>query len=64
MIRIVGPHFVAGVDLDHGKVVKTAPILRYMLGWDRLKVISYCMTSGWKWQEYAGSSIKGRSSQV
>ena len=51
MIRIVAPHFVAGVEIglrDDFVVVRAAPILNYMLGWRVYRVLSYC--SGKRWE--------------
>lgn len=58
MIRIVAPHFVAGVDLSVQSVperstvqlwmvVHAAPILNYMRGWSKDKVLIYCARKGW-----------------
>lgn len=54
-VWIDAPHFCAGVELFDGKVVKTAPILKYMMGWDVNKVTSYCgritrKKKKWKWE--------------
>jgi hypothetical protein len=48
MIRIVAPHFVAGVILEDGHVTKTAPIVAYMYGWDEDLVRFYCAKQGWQ----------------
>lgn len=55
MVRIEAPHFCAGVELRDNKVVKVAPILKYMRGWEVSRVTSYCdrVTSKkkkWKWE--------------
>ena len=42
MVRIEAPHFCAGVELRDNKVVKVAPILKYMRGWEVSRVTSYC----------------------
>jgi hypothetical protein len=52
MIRIVAPHFVAGVvfnEIERGTVVQAAPIVRYMLGWNAARVKSYCKQKRWTW---------------
>lgn len=49
LVRIVAPHFVAGVDAEDGRVVRAAPILRYMLDWDGVRVAGYCAQKGWAW---------------
>jgi hypothetical protein len=47
LIRIEAPHFVAGVELEDNKVVRGAPILSYMRGWSRIRVVSYCHSKRW-----------------
>lgn len=49
LIRIVAPHFVAGVELDkNGHVIFAAPILRYMMGWHLDRISGYCLRKGWQ----------------
>ena len=45
--RITAPHFCAGLECKNGFVFGTAPILHYMLGWTRDKVMRYCAQKGW-----------------
>lgn len=40
--------FCAGVELKGSIVVKTAPILKYMLGWSVERVYSYARNRGWE----------------
>jgi hypothetical protein len=47
MIRITAPHFTAGVVFQDDIVVKAAPILNYMRGWNRFKVEAYCIKKKW-----------------
>lgn len=49
-VRIVAPHFVAGLVYDDcaNKVVEAAPILKYMLNWNRVMVKRYCGWKKWK----------------
>lgn len=49
MIIIDAPHFHAAVVIDDRtlRVVRAAPILRYMIGWDRQRVIAYAAKHGW-----------------
>lgn len=49
LVRIVAPFFVAGIEAQDGRVVRAAPILRYMRGWDGARVASYCASRGWDW---------------
>lgn len=51
MIRIEAPHFVAAVVLDDfSKVIRAAPIVRYMLGWHMTGVMGYCRKKGWAYE--------------
>jgi hypothetical protein len=50
IIIISAPHFVAGVCLDNDVAVRSAPILRYMIGWDFTKIESYVARKNWKWE--------------
>lgn len=49
LLRIVAPHFVAGVVLDDGRVVETAPILKYMKGW-RLRLLYWYAVTHKQWR--------------
>ncbi len=44
MLRIVAPHFVAGI-VRGGAV---APIISYMKGWTFRQIMDYCTRKGWK----------------
>jgi hypothetical protein len=44
-------YFCAGVVFKFSVVTKAAPILHYMVGWPRSKIIAYCNKKGWKYQE-------------
>jgi len=48
LVRIKAPHFVAGVVLLDDCVIRVAPILKYMTGWNRRKIEMYCEKKGWK----------------
>lgn len=50
LVRIVAPHFVAGIEASSGRVVNAAPILRYMIGWDARRVADYCARKAWEWE--------------
>lgn len=48
LVRIVAPHFVAGViGQRNGAVITAAPIVRYMVGWTGDQVAAYCSRKGW-----------------
>lgn len=49
LIRIVAPHFVAGVIARGGVIVEAAPIVRYMLGWDGRRFAAYCRRQQWEY---------------
>jgi len=52
LIRIVAPHFVAGIILDdYDFVCETAPILHYMLSWSYNEVKRHCVHRGWTYEE-------------
>lgn len=42
-LRIIAPHFVAGVVVGG----RAAPILSYMQGWDRARILGYCRSKRW-----------------
>lgn len=46
-LRIVAPHFTAGVDLVDDVVLLTAPILKHMMGWTYQRVVNYCQLKQW-----------------
>lgn len=50
LIIVTAPHFVAGVCLRDDIVVRAAPILRYMIGWDFPRIEQYVARKGWNWQ--------------
>jgi hypothetical protein len=47
LASIDAPYFLAGIVLRDDRVIVTADILRYMRGWSRDRVRSYCSTKGW-----------------
>ncbi len=49
LIRIVSPHFVAGLEATD-RVIRAAPVIRYMVGWTGKQVASYCKSKGWTWE--------------
>lgn len=48
LAAIDAPHFYAGIVLEADIVTEAAPIVKYMRGWSRDKVRSYCQQKGWK----------------
>lgn len=51
LLRILAPHFVAGVELFEGRAVRSAPILRYMMGWTLQSIRDYCKRKQWTLEE-------------
>lgn len=51
IFQITAPHFVAGFVVLNGKVIETAPIVRYMIGWNGTTFRLYCSKKGWSYQE-------------
>lgn len=47
MIRILAPHFTAGVDLT---AQRAAPIVSFMRTWTAPRIIRYCQSKGWQWE--------------
>ncbi|VIO80089.1 hypothetical protein [Bradyrhizobium ivorense] len=49
MIIIDAPHFYGAVVIGPtNRVIRAAPILRYMIGWDRQRVLGYADSNGWQ----------------
>jgi hypothetical protein len=48
LVRIVAPHFVAGLALCSGPC---APIIAYMRGWPLARIRAYCAKRGWRCEE-------------
>ena len=49
LLRVVAPHFVAGVVIDAGGVViDAAPILRYCKGKSVVWTLTLCARKGWE----------------
>ncbi len=47
LYRIAAPYFVAGFEVESGRVSRAAPIINYMLGWSPERVLSYCRGKKW-----------------
>ncbi len=48
LIAIDAPHFYCGVIVRNGRVIRTAPIVHYLTGWDRDRVQRYAQRRGWR----------------
>jgi hypothetical protein len=47
LVRVVAPHFVAGLVLENDIVVRAAPILKWAKGKDRDWLRTYFQQKGW-----------------
>lgn len=68
LVRVVAPHFVAGLIVDrYDRVVEAAPIVRYMRGWDGNKVRAYVQGKGWRASRVAdatGGTVEGAAAMA
>jgi hypothetical protein len=48
LVRVVAPHFVAGLIIENDACVRAAPILAWTLGRGTLYLRSYFRRKGWK----------------
>jgi len=48
LVQITSRWFCAGVVLDADVVIEAAPIIKYMKGWSRERVVAYCKQRGFK----------------
>lgn len=53
LFRIVAPWFVAGIEVDlyTSCYIRSAPIIKYMKGWNIGKIKSYCKKRGFEIRE-------------
>jgi hypothetical protein len=49
LIQIHSKYFTAGIVLEGDTVVRAAPIIKWMIGWPRQRVIDYSFMKGWNW---------------
>lgn len=54
MVIIDSGYFYAAVVLSNNKVVRYAPILKYMNEWQFTRVMAYCSTKKWMCQVLYG----------
>lgn len=47
---IYAGYFTAGLEFEGNIVCRAAPIIKYMIGWDKEKIISYCGYKNWKYK--------------
>lgn len=50
MIHITSTYFCAAVVLENDRVVRAAPILKWMMGWSQQQVIQHCWNKFWKYE--------------
>lgn len=46
-LQIQSPYFTVGLILRKERVVRTPPIVHYMLNWHFSQVMEYCSNKGW-----------------
>lgn len=61
LLRIVAPHFVAGIDVYARGKRNAAPIIAYMTDWPEHRIRAYCARRGWK-VEIVVAARKGEGS--
>ena len=47
-VQVSSAYFTAGLVVEHGKVIKAAPILGYMRGWSLEQVTAYSEKKDWR----------------
>lgn len=47
LYRIVAPHFVCGVIVEHDRITTAAPIVKYMINWTVQRLQTYAAGKGW-----------------
>jgi hypothetical protein len=52
LMRVEAPHFVAGLIVTKGRVVRAAPILKWSLGKQWVWIASYIERKGWRWRAW------------
>ncbi len=48
LLAIDAPHFYCGVVLQNDRVIRTAPIVRYLRGWNVQRLTRYSQAHGWR----------------
>lgn len=48
LVRVVAPHFVAGLEIENGRCVSAAPILGWCVGRTVNMLRAYFQRRGWK----------------
>lgn len=48
LVSVDAPHFNAGIVIERGVVVRAAPILGYLVGWDCERASAYLKGKGWR----------------
>lgn len=48
LYQITAPHFCAGFVVRERHVMKPAPVLKYMKGWELTRVRHYAHSRGWR----------------
>ncbi len=61
LYRVKAPNFVAGLEASEGWVVKTAPILKHLMGWSIESIVEYCQRKGWSLERLEANEREGDS---
>ena len=48
LYRIESNYFTCGIIIENNLVIRTAPIVNYMLNWNLFKVLLYCKKKNFK----------------
>jgi hypothetical protein len=49
LVQITSKYFCAGLEIDDKNTcILAPPIVKYMVGWNKLKIENYCKTKKWK----------------
>lgn len=52
LFQIDTPYFCAGGEIKDKMIIKAAPIIDYMVGWDAEKAYVYCLKKKWNIKSY------------
>ena len=47
LVQITSSYFCAGIILEDEVCIRAAPIVKYMKGWDKVKIRNYCKYKNW-----------------
>lgn len=50
LVRVVAPHFTAGLIFKEKRCIDAAPILKWAIGKTSQEIVAYFRHKGWEWQ--------------